>query len=430
MSELTWDGKYDKDGRRVAPLRVALPFQTVETGNESAQARMRSLDLLSSGRESEWRNRLIWGDKKYVLPALLEELAGKVDLVYIDPPFATGQNFSLPVRVDGDEFLKEPSMIEVKAYRDTWGGGIDSYLEWFYGMAVYLQVLLAGTGSLYVHLDPGVSHLIKAVLDEVFGAQNFRNEIIWRRTGAHGRAMRWGPIHDSLLFYSRSEKYVWNRVFEEYDESYVEDFYRFADAHGRYRLVTLDGPGTRQGASGHPWRGVDPTKVGRHWEVPPDRALPAWFVHPPGYSQMTVQERLDILDAANLIYWPSRGEKPQHKRYLDAAAGNPLQDIISDIRPISSQAGERLGYPTQKPVALLERVIAASTNEGGLVVDCVCGSGTTAVAAEKLGRRWIAADLSRFAIHTTRETTPVGARGPAFCRAEPGQVRTPVVAVS
>ena len=132
MTELIWEGKYDKDGRKVAPLRVRLPFQTVETVNESSQQRQHTLDLFSSGRPSEWRNRLIWGDKKYVLPSLLEEFAGQVNLIYIDPPFATGQNFTFNMHVDGEEFTKEPSIIEQKAYRDTWGKGLDSFLHWFY----------------------------------------------------------------------------------------------------------------------------------------------------------------------------------------------------------------------------------------------------------------------------------------------------------
>jgi adenine-specific DNA-methyltransferase len=178
MPELIWDGKYDAAGRRVAPLRVALPFQTVETVNESAQERQRSL-FFGEPESNDWRNRLIWGDKKYVLPALLNEFAGAVDLIYIDPPFATGQDFSLPVQLDGNGFMKEPSMIEVKAYRDTWGGGIDTYLQWLYDMVTALHGLLKETGSLYVHLDPGVSHFAKLLLDEVFGADNFRNEIVW-----------------------------------------------------------------------------------------------------------------------------------------------------------------------------------------------------------------------------------------------------------
>src|SRR5436190_8964693 len=153
MTELIWDGKYDTQGKGTAPLRLALPFQTVETVNESAQQRQRALDLFGSGRDAEWRNRLIWGDKKYVLPALLPEFAGQVDLIYIDPPFDTGADFSFQVQVDGESFTKEPSIIEQKAYRDTWGRGLDSYLQWFYETTVLLRELLSDTGSLYVHLD-------------------------------------------------------------------------------------------------------------------------------------------------------------------------------------------------------------------------------------------------------------------------------------
>lgn len=180
--ELVWEGKYSPEGRKVAPLRLTLPFQTVETVNESAQERQHSFDLFSRSAAAEWRNRLIWGDKKYVLPALAAELAGQIDLIYIDPPFATGQDFSLSLDIEGEQFVKEPSLIEMKAYRDTWGKGLDSYLQWFYEMAVMFSELLSGTGSLYVHVDPGVSHFVKTVLDEIFGRDNFRNEIIWKRS--------------------------------------------------------------------------------------------------------------------------------------------------------------------------------------------------------------------------------------------------------
>src|SRR5256714_7872645 len=196
MPELTWEAKYDKEGRPSTLVRVALPFQTIETVNESAKARQHSLDLFAAGGiPSDWRNRLIWGDKKYVLPALLGEFAGKVDLIYIDPPFATGQNFSLPVSVGDAGFVKEPSMIETKAYRDTWGVSeedrrqgvtqIDRYLRWFYETTVLFRELLAHQGSLYVHIGPNVNHLVRACLDEVFGVENFRAEIIWKRTTAH-----------------------------------------------------------------------------------------------------------------------------------------------------------------------------------------------------------------------------------------------------
>ncbi len=165
MTELMWDGKY-KDGKKVGPVRIALPFQTVETVNETAQQRQLTLDMLFAGRETEWRNRLIWGDKKYVLPSLLPEFSGKVNLIYIDPPFATGDNFSFNTTIPESEssFIKEPSMIEQKAYRDTWGKGLDSYLQWFYETTILLRELLTEEGSIYVHLDWHVRDYAKTVI--------------------------------------------------------------------------------------------------------------------------------------------------------------------------------------------------------------------------------------------------------------------------
>ncbi|HRO25572.1 MAG TPA: DNA methyltransferase, partial [Promineifilum sp.] len=163
MVELIWDGKYDAQGRRVAPLRLKLPFQTVETVNESAELRQRS--LFGAARQSEWRNRLIWGDKKYVLPALLDEFAGKVDLIYIDPPFATGSDFSFQVEIEDEQFTKEASILEQKAYRDTWGRGLESYLQWFSDTAFLLRDLLSNRGTLWVHLDWHIGHYGKVILD-------------------------------------------------------------------------------------------------------------------------------------------------------------------------------------------------------------------------------------------------------------------------
>ena len=192
MTELVWDGKY-KDGKKVAPVRIALPFQTIETVNESAQERRRSLDLFSSGQDTGWRNRLIWGDKKYVLPSLLPEFAGKVNLIYIDPPFDTGADFSFTATIPDNPateenktaiFTKQPSIMEQKAYRDTWGRGLDSYLQWFYEAGIFLHELLSENGSIYVHLDWHIEHYAKAVMDEVFGQDNFQNEIVWKRTSA------------------------------------------------------------------------------------------------------------------------------------------------------------------------------------------------------------------------------------------------------
>ena len=370
-------------------------------------------------------NQLYFGD---CLDILRESIGDEsVDLIYLDPPFNSKQGYNI--------LFKTPkghqSDAQITAFDDTWHWGAQAEKEFaeilhqpnttvaemmrslrgFLGendMMAYLTMManrllelhhvLKPTGSLYLHCDPTASHYLKIVLDGVFGGANYRNEIIWKRTGAHGRAKRWGPIHDTIFFYSRSGKYVWNKVLEDYDESYVENFYRFEDEHGRYRLVTLDGPGERHGDSGKPWRGVDPSPKKRHWELPPDRALPDWFKFPPGYAQLSIQDRLDVLDSQGLIYWPSRGNLPRYKRYLSVSEGNPVQDIITDIRPISSQASERLGYPTQKPLALLERIVQASSSEGDVVLDPFCGCGTAVHAAQKLNRRWIGIDITHLAI--------------------------------
>ena len=386
MPELIWDGKYDEAGRRFTSPRVLLPFQTVETVNESAQERQRSLDFFTADRPADWRNRLIWGDKKYVLPSLLGEFEGQVDLIYIDPPFATGADFSFTAAVPGtgENFDKEPSVIEQKAYRDTWGRGFDSYLQWFYEMAASFVDLLSPTGSLYVHLEPGVAQLVKVLLDELFPVGAFRNEIAWKRTTAHSSANRYGPVHDSLLFYTKSDTFTWNKGFHAQDGA-AKGHYKRIDESGRnWEPGELTAPGVRRGQTGEAWRGFNPTNMGRHWSRTPNE--------------------LDQLDAEGKIYWPAKkGAWPRLIRYLDEVQGVAWQDVWTDIPPVNMSAIERVGYPTQKPVALLERIISASSNPGDLVLDCVCGSGTTPIAAESLGRRWIAADLGRFAVHTTRK---------------------------
>lgn len=405
MTELIWDGKYDGHGKKQGPVRIALPFQTVETVNESTQDRRRNLELFASGRDMEWRNRLIWGDKKYVLSSLLPEFAGKVNLIYIDPPFNTGGDFSFVATIpngsdaDGDEttpFTKEPSILEQKAYRDTWGVGpeerargasqLDRYLKWFYESAILLHDLLADNGSIYVHLDWHVGHYCKGVLDEVFGSEQCLNEIIWKRTSARSDSHSFNHIHDTIFLYSKSQNFAFKPQYTSYDQSYLDNFYRYIEAGSgrRFRVSDLMAAGTRKGSSGMPWRGTDPNKRGNHWKY-------------------TI-EKLEELDRQGRIYWPQKeGGVPGYKRYLDEMPGVPLQSIWTDISPIAAQAAENVNYATQKPEVLLERIISASSNEGDLIVDCVVGSGTTAVVAEKLNRRWIACDLSRFAVHTTRK---------------------------
>jgi adenine-specific DNA-methyltransferase len=401
MTELIWDGKY-KDGKKVGPVRVALPFQTIETVNESAQDRGKTMSLFAQGKPAVWKNRLIWGDKKYVLPSLLPEFAGKVNLIYIDPPFDTGSDFSFTTEIpESDESLtKQPSIIEQKAYRDTWGKGLDSYLQWFYEMAVVLHDLLAEDGSLYVHLDYNIIHYAKIILDQVFGLENFRNEIVWKRTSARSGANRWGSIHDTILLYSKSSKHIWNKVLISYDGSYLDSKYKYSDDRGVYRLDNLTAPGVTSGSSNDIWRGFSPSKIGRHWAVPVE-ALKSVLGERQS-NELSSNEKLNILYDNKFIELPKKPDGfPQFKRYL--GDGMPVQDVVTDISPVNSQATDRLGYPTQKPEALLERIIKASSNPGDLVLDCFCGSGTTAAVSEKLGRRWITCDLGRFAIHTARK---------------------------
>jgi DNA modification methylase len=333
MTELIWDGKY-KDGKKQGPVWIALPFQNIETVNETVQERQRSLELFAQGRETEWRNRLIWGDKKYVLASLLPEFAGKVNLIYIDPPFDTGADFSFTATIPDDPdtpedettaFTKEPSILEQKAYRDTWGRGLDSYLQWFYEAAVMLRELLAEDGSIYVHLDWHVGQYARAVLDEVFDAENFKNEIVWHYLRWPAKSSLFQRSHDTIFWYGKSQDHTWNQQFQELSAATLKRF-GGKKVKGETTKIVLD-----EESAGAPMRDV--------WEIP------------------------HVLGA------------------------NP----------------ERIGFPTQKPEALLERIINASSNKGDLVLDCFVGSGTTAAVAEKLNRRWIACDLGRFAIHTTRK---------------------------
>lgn len=390
-AELVWEGKYDEKGNRVAPLRVALPFQTVETVNESAQERQRSLFLPPGMREEEWRNRLIWGDKKYVLPSLLPEFAGRVKLIYIDPPFDTGADFSFTATVPDDpdgtdhgliSFTKEPSIIEHKAYRDTWGRGLDSYLQWFYEAAIFLRELLHENGSIYVHLDLHVSHPAKCILDDVFGSECFQNEIVWKRTTAHSDSKTYSHVHDVILFYTKGETFDWTPQYTEHDEQYLADKYSYVDGDGRrYMLDNITSPNPRPNMT-YVWKGYPPPEKG--WR----------------YSKETMAQ----LDADGKIWYPDdKSKRPRLKRYIDETKGRLLDSVWTDINPVNSQASERLNYRTQKPEALLERIINASSHDGDIVLDCVCGSGTTPAVAERLNRKWIACDLGRFAIHTTRK---------------------------
>jgi DNA modification methylase len=386
--ELVWNGKT----RDVCT--TVLPFQSLEHIDEPRKKTSDQLEMFDSrGRQLRgWTNKLIWGDNKLILSSLKSgalrqqiEEAGGLKLIYIDPPFDVGADFSMDIEIGGETFHKEPNLLEQIAYRDTWGRGADSFISMIYERLILMRDLLTADGSVYVHLDYRMLHNVRVAMDEVFGRERFLNQIIWKRTSAHSSAKRYGPVHDALLFYSKSSTPLWNQVYQEYDQTYLDQFYTHIDADGRrWRRSDLTGAGVRQGATGEPWRGTNVTAKGRHWFVPPTE--------------------LDKLDAAGKIHWPAKdGGMPMLKRYLDEQVGVPLQDVWDDITPIHNLGAERFGYPTQKPETLLERVIRASSNEGDLVADFFCGSGTTAAVAERLGRKWITSDLGKFGIHTTRK---------------------------
>ncbi len=385
MTELLWDGKYDSDHHRIGPVRIALSFQTVETVNESAAVRAHQYDLWARGEETAWRNRLIWGDKKYVLPSLLPEFAGKVNLIYIDPPFATGADFSFTTLIpESDESLtKEPSMIEQKAYRDTWGRGLDSYLQWFAETVTLLRELLADDGSIYVHLDYHVGHYVKPVLDEIFGPENFQSEVIWQRTNAHNINPKYYlRIHDVILFYTKSPTYTWNVQFTEYSPEQLKR-YRPDESGRMYTGQDLTMSSSTKSRN-FEWRGSQPP-ANRGWALSYENLERLWN------------------EGRILLKADGTPRLDGMKVYLDETEGKRATDLWTDISRVGNTSDERLDYPTQKPEALLERIINASSNPDDLVLDCFCGSGTTAAVAERLGRRWITCDLGRFAIHTARK---------------------------
>ncbi len=392
--ELVWNGKSNEISN------IVLPFQTIEQvdepraerpGDTALQGDLFAMD--NRGRQLKgWTNKLIWGDNKLILSSLKNgplreeiEKQGGLKLIYIDPPFDVGADFSMDIEIGGDTFTKKPNILEEIAYRDTWGKGADSFIAMIYERLVLMRDLLAEDGSIYVHMGPNVSHLVRCVIDEVFGSSYFRNEIIWRRAFAHSDSKRCGVIHDSILFYTKSTSWTWNEVRQEPDPEYVKTFFDSYDEKmgKRYQRISLTAPGiTKDGESGRPWRGIDPTSTRRHWAKS--------------------KEELERLDKEGRIHWPKKGV-PRLKRYEDEYEGMVIQDIWTDINKLHNQSLEVTGYDTQKPEALLERIIKASSNEGDLIADFFCGSGTAAAVAEKLGRKWIATDLGKFAIHTTRK---------------------------
>jgi site-specific DNA-methyltransferase (adenine-specific) len=333
-----------------------------------------------------------------------------VDLIYLDPPFNSNADYNV--------IFSEPSGAEsqaqLQAFDDTWKWNseasaiaqnelaqrspeLSDFISWlgrkrgktYQSMAAYLGMMavrlielhraLKATGSIYLHCDSTASHYLKMVMDSIFGIDNFRNEIVWKRQTAHKGTERYGKIHDILLCYSKSKKVKWHPQFTSFSQGYIDRFYCHIDEDGRrYTLSDLMAAGVRHGSSGMLWHGIDPTTRGRHW-------------------QFTIED-LDKLDKEGRIYHSPKGGVPRYKRYLDEMKGVAPQDIWLDIPPVQAHSKEKLGYQTQKPESLLERIISQSSDEGDIVLDPFCGCGTALIVANKLKRRWIGVDITHLAI--------------------------------
>jgi len=369
--ELLWHSKYDKLdlGEKIPIEKPNLPFQVVETINKPRRLQKglgdfeESLKHWPENYPKDWKNLLIWGDNKLVMSSLIKQgWAGKINLIYIDPPFFTGSDFTIRTKVGDEKIEKEPSIIEERAYKDTWSGGIASYLKYMYERLVLMRELLAENGSIYVHLDWHVGHYVKVMMDEIFGAENFRNEIVWKRDapgkGAKTVSKQWPRVFDSILFFTKSNDYYFEQQFTEPTQLQIKE-YHYQDPDGRrFKRTTLG-----------------------------------------DYTEESIRK----LEEQGLIY-TSRTGKKYKKYYLDDAKVT-VDSIWSDIFGfgVITSSKERLDFDTQKPENLLKRIILASSNPGDIVADFFCGSGTTGAVAEKLGRRWIMSDLSKFAIQVTRK---------------------------
>ena len=391
--ELVWNGKTNEI------CNIVLPFQTIEQVDEPRAEKPSEADMQLAlfderGRQLKgWTNKLIWGDNKLVLSSLkngplreeIEEQGG-LKLIYIDPPFDVGADFSMDIEIGGETLTKDPNILEEIAYRDTWGQGSDSFLAMIYERLLLMRDLLAEDGSIYVHCDWRVNSLLRFVLDEVFSAFNFVNEIIWRRKQAQAwSSEQFGITNDTLLFYGKSVDRIFNPTYSKDDDNtkkYIRERFKFDDGDGRkYMKSPLVNPLVRPNLQ-YEFRGVKPPRTG-------------WLYK---------KERMEEMYQNNELVMPDEPTARIYRKiYLDTYQGQMVQNVWVDIPIVNPMADERVDYPTQKPEALLERIIKTSSNEGDLVADFFCGSGTTGAVAEKLGRRWIAADLGKFAIHTTRK---------------------------
>jgi len=347
-------------------------------------------------------NTLYYGDNLDILRNREYFPNACVDLIYLDPPFNSNRNYNVLFK---DESGKQ-SDAQITAFEDTWHWGrtaeatyhelitdapervsatmgalrtivgtnqVMAYLVMMAARLVELHRVLKPTGSLYLHCDPTASHYLKIILDAIFGAWNFQNEIIWKRTTAHSDSGTYGNTHDVILCYTKSSDFIWNKQYQPYDESYIQSHYNKIDGNGRrYRTDNLTAYGLSGGGYTYEWNGV--TKL---WRLP-------------------VERMQELHDQGRIRY--TRTGTAEYIRYLDEMPGTPLQDVWDDINPVNSQANERLNYPTQKPVSLLERIISASSNPGDIVCDPFCGCGTAIAAAQKLGRRWVGIDITHLSI--------------------------------
>jgi len=392
-------------------------------------------------------NTLYYGDNLDILRRYVKDET--VDLVYLDPPFNSNADYNVLFAEHADKKeATEKSHAQIQAFKDTWQWDVEAarnftdavtnggehvakcllafktflgqtdmlaYLAMMAPRLVELRRVLKPTGSIYLHCDPTASHYLKMLMDAVYRPENFSNEIIWRRTGSHGNMKRYAPIHDTILYYTRSAKFTWNGPRKPYMMGHVKEYF-VQDAKGwktNYYGNVLTGSGRRNGDSGKPWRGFDPDKEGRHW------AVPGAIIEQIGedLGGFTVQEKLDRLFELGFIKITKGQKWPIPEWYITPEDGVPAPDIWAfqpytegtvfgtkegvdaDVRWMSTKDKERLGYPTQKPVALLERILAASSNEGDVILDPFCGCGTTVAAAQKLKRKWVGIDITHLAVN-------------------------------
>jgi len=380
--ELLWEGKSG------AVTDVRLPFQVIEQIDEPRseifiQSQLGLFDSASGRQLKGWSNKLIWGDNKFILSSLRSgpvrediDKNGGIKLVYIDPPFDVGANFTTKIKIGEENFEKEANVLEEVAYRDTWGKGSHSFNSMLYERLILIKNVLSLDGVLCLHCDYRVASVIKSMLDEVFGEDNFLNEIIWQ--GAIGdtsdKNKKFIKSHDTIFIYKNGENYTWNEVFQAYSDT-SEKLYNKEDEKGRYQLISVDNPG----GSGYMY------DLGFGEKAPSN-----------GY-RMPIQTAKKWLESGELIV--KKDTVPRRKKYY--VGGTRCRDVWTDIG--SLQGSETVDYPTQKPTALLERIITSLSNENDIVADFFCGSGTTASVAEKLGRKWITTDLGKFSIHTTKK---------------------------